>query len=84
MCWFGHVQRMGENRIVCVGLGMYREWKKIELYVLVLTCTENGRKLNSQKSIIYEFFNFFLHYTTRRTVHTPQPEILVATTPHII
>jgi hypothetical protein len=23
--WFGHVQRIGENRIVCVGLGMYRE-----------------------------------------------------------
>ena len=42
--WFGHVQRMEENRIVCVGLDMYREWKKIELYVLVWTCTENGRK----------------------------------------
>jgi hypothetical protein len=28
--WFGHVQRMEENRIVCVGLDMYREWKKIE------------------------------------------------------
>jgi len=25
---------------------MYREWKKIELCVLVLTCTENGRKQN--------------------------------------
>ena len=35
MCWFGHVQRMEENRIVCVGLDMYREWKKVELYVLV-------------------------------------------------
>ena len=60
MCWFGHVQKMGENRIVCVGLDMYREWKEIELcmlildmyrewkeielYVLVWTCTENGRK----------------------------------------
>ena len=44
LCWFGHVQRMEENRIVCVGLDMYREWKKIELYVLVWTCTENGRK----------------------------------------
>jgi hypothetical protein len=42
--WFGHVQRMEENRIVCVGLDMYREWKKTELYVLVWTCTENGRK----------------------------------------
>jgi hypothetical protein len=30
LCWFGHVQRMEENRIVCVGLDMYREWKKIE------------------------------------------------------
>jgi hypothetical protein len=30
MCWFGHVQRMEENGIVCVGLDMYREWKKIE------------------------------------------------------
>jgi len=37
---------MGENRIVCVGLDMYTEWKKIELYVLVWTCTENGRKQN--------------------------------------
>ena len=46
MCWFGHVQRMEENRIVCVGLDMYTEWKKIELYVLVWTCTENGRKQN--------------------------------------
>ena len=44
LCWFGHVQRMEGNRIVCVGLDMYREWKKIELYVLVWTCTENGRK----------------------------------------
>jgi hypothetical protein len=42
--WFGHVQRMEGNRIVCVGLDMYREWKKIELYVLVWTCTESGRK----------------------------------------
>ena len=62
MSWFGHVQRMEESRIVCVGLDMYREWKKIELYVLVWTyteisekrelyvlvwtCTENGRKQN--------------------------------------
>ena len=44
MCWFVHVQRMEGNRIVCVGLGMYREWEKIELYVLVCTCTEDGRK----------------------------------------
>ena len=44
MYWFGHVQRMEENRIVCVGLDVYRESKKIELYVLVWTCTENGRK----------------------------------------
>ena len=44
MCLFRQVQRMEENRIVCVGLGMYREWEKIELYVLVWTCTENGRK----------------------------------------
>jgi hypothetical protein len=44
LCWFGHVQRIEENRIVCVGLDMYREWKKTELYVLVWTCTENGRK----------------------------------------
>ena len=50
--WFGHVQRMEENRIVWVGLDMYREWKEIELYVLVWTCTENGRKQNSQKGII--------------------------------
>ena len=42
--WFGHVQRIEENRIVCVGLDMYREWKEIELYVLVWTCTENRRK----------------------------------------
>jgi hypothetical protein len=27
--WFGQVQRMEENRIVCVGLDMYREWKEI-------------------------------------------------------
>ena len=32
--WFGHVHRMEGNTIVCVGLDMYREWKKIELYVL--------------------------------------------------
>jgi len=44
MCWFGHVERMEGNRIVCVGLDMYRECKEIELYVLVWTCTENGRK----------------------------------------
>jgi hypothetical protein len=44
LCWFGHVQRVEENRIVCVGLDMYREWKEIELYVLVWTCVENGRK----------------------------------------
>ena len=60
MCWFGHVQKKGENRIVYVGLDMYREWKEIELcmlildmyrewkeielFVLVWTCTENGRK----------------------------------------
>jgi hypothetical protein len=25
LCWFGHVQRVEENRIVCVGLDMYRE-----------------------------------------------------------
>jgi hypothetical protein len=30
MCWFGHVQRMEGNRIVCVVLDMYREWKEIE------------------------------------------------------
>jgi hypothetical protein len=35
---------MEGNRIVCVGLGIYREWKKIELYVLVWEYTENGRK----------------------------------------
>jgi hypothetical protein len=35
-----------ENRIVCVGLVMYREWKEIELYVLVWSCTESGRKEN--------------------------------------
>ena len=46
MCWFGHAQRMEGNRIVCVGLDMYREWEKTELYVLVWTCTENGRKQN--------------------------------------
>jgi hypothetical protein len=28
---------------------MYREWKETELYVLVWTCTESGRKQNSQK-----------------------------------
>jgi len=44
MFWFGHVQRMEGNGIVCVCLDKYREWKKIELYVLVWTCTENGRK----------------------------------------
>jgi hypothetical protein len=44
LCWFGHVQRVEGNRIVCVGLDMYREWKEIELYVLVSACTENGRK----------------------------------------
>jgi hypothetical protein len=44
LCWFGHVQRVEGNRIVCVGLGMYREWKEIELYVLVWACTESGRK----------------------------------------
>jgi hypothetical protein len=37
---------MEGNRIVCVGLDMYREWKEIELYVLVWACTENGRKQN--------------------------------------
>ena len=46
MFWFGQVQRMGENRIVCVILDMYTEWKKTELYVLVWACTENGRKWN--------------------------------------
>ena len=46
MCYFGYVHRMEENRIVCVGLGMYREWEKMELYVLVWTYTENGRKYN--------------------------------------
>jgi hypothetical protein len=39
MCWFGHVQRMEGNRIVCVGLDVYREWKKIEFleghYILI-------------------------------------------------
>jgi len=40
---------MEGTRIVCVGMGMYREWKEIELYVLVWACTENGRKWNSQK-----------------------------------
>jgi hypothetical protein len=70
LCWFGDVQIMEGNRTVlvwectdngrkqnCVGLGMYREWKKIELcwfgdvqrmeenrIVLVWGCTENGRK----------------------------------------
>jgi len=28
--WFGHVQRMEEKGIVCIGLGMYKEWKKRE------------------------------------------------------
>jgi hypothetical protein len=42
--WFVHVQRVEGNRIVCVGLYMYREWKEIELYVLVWTCRESGRK----------------------------------------
>ena len=37
---------MGENRIVCVGLDMYREWKQIEICVLVWTHTEIGRKEN--------------------------------------
>ena len=46
MCWFGHVQRMEENRILYVGLDMYKEWKKIELYVLVWTCTVNWTKKN--------------------------------------
>jgi len=46
MCWFGHVERMEDSRIVYFGLDMYREWKKIEFYVLVWTCTENGRKQN--------------------------------------
>ena len=44
MCGFGYVKRMEGNRIVCVGLDMYREWEKKEFYVLVWTCTENGRK----------------------------------------
>ena len=59
VCWFGHVQKTDDNRTICVGLDMYREWKeielyvlvwtcreceKIELYVLVWTCTENGSK----------------------------------------
>ena len=48
---------MEGNRIVCVGLDMYREWKEIELYVLVWTCTESGRKQNSEKGIIYGFGN---------------------------
>ena len=62
MCCFGHVQRMEENRIVCVGFGhvqrmegnrivsvgldVYREWKRTELCVLFWTCTENARKYN--------------------------------------
>jgi len=37
-------RELGENRIVCVGLDMYREWKKIDLCVLVWTRTKNGRK----------------------------------------
>jgi hypothetical protein len=49
---------------------MYREWKEIELcwfrdvqrmegniIVFVWGCTENGRKQNSQKSILHEFWN---------------------------
>jgi len=44
MCWFGHVKRMEGNRIVCVGMDMYRELEKIEFNVLVWTCRENGRK----------------------------------------
>jgi hypothetical protein len=31
---------------ILVGLDMYREWKKIEFYVLVWTCIESGRKWN--------------------------------------
>ena len=46
MCWFGHVEGMEGNRIVCIGLDMYREWEEIELNVLVTTCTANGRKYN--------------------------------------
>jgi hypothetical protein len=37
---------MEGNRIVCVGLGMYREWKEIELYVLVWGCTEEEDIIN--------------------------------------
>ena len=36
MCWFGHVQRMEGNRIVCVGLGMYREWKEMEFTKMII------------------------------------------------
>ena len=44
MCWFEHVHRMKDNRIVFVCFDIYRQWEKIELYALVWTCTENGRK----------------------------------------
>jgi len=37
---------MEENRIVFVGLDMFRGWEKTEFYALVWTCTGNGKKQN--------------------------------------
>ena len=35
----------------------YNRGNKVKYFTLVWACTENGRKQNSQKSIIYEFGN---------------------------
>ena len=59
MCWLGHVLRMEGNRIVCVGWGMYREWKKIEfpkkvLYMNLETTSLRGRPRNRWQDEVRE------------------------------
>jgi hypothetical protein len=49
---------MGENRIVCVGLGMYWEWEKIELprvlYMNLGTTRLRGRPRNRWQDEVRE------------------------------
>ena len=54
MCWFGHVQRMEENRIVCVGLGLYRIPPKKVLYMNLETTSLRGRPRNRWQGEVRE------------------------------